>query len=231
MSQPAKVVVVMPAYNAEKYVASTFNTIVAQTSNEWEAIVMDGGSKDKTVEIDLKAKKYFSEKSYNDYLIKGGLPGVFSIRDAAIRKEVGQHAAFYFIRWAHVAEAPLIIALCGDSGNRAYHRYLHEDVGLAGAQIMLQATALGLGSCWVGGLDRPAIAAILKLPENVELVGLLTIGFPAEEPPPPVRKPLTDLIHYEVYGNRRSDVAATPGRVPGGVLSIALRRLRLPVRF
>ncbi len=153
------------------------------------------------------------------------------IRDAAIRKEVGQHAAFYFIRWAHVAEAPLIIALCGDAGNRAYHQYLHEDVGLAGAQIMLQATALGLGSCWVGGLDRLAIAAILKLPENVELVGLLTIGFSAEEPPPPVRKPLADLVHYEVYGNRRSDVTATPGRVPGGVLSIALRRLRLPVRF
>ncbi len=44
-------------------------------------------AKAKTVEVDLKPKKYFSEKSYAEYLAKGGLPGIFSIRDVAIREQ------------------------------------------------------------------------------------------------------------------------------------------------
>lgn len=41
----------------------------------------------KTVNLDLKPKKYFSQKSYQDYLQKGGLPGLFSVRDLKIREQ------------------------------------------------------------------------------------------------------------------------------------------------
>jgi len=152
------------------------------------------------------------------------------VRDEAIRQQVAEHAAFYFIKWAHVAEAPLLIVLCGDARNPAYRRYLHEDIGLAGSQIMLQAKALGLGTCWLGGIDRKAIAATLKLPEHLEVVGLLTVGFPTENPPPTSRKPLSEIAHYDVYGNRDDDGDVTPGRAPAGPLGILLRRLRLPFR-
>lgn len=152
------------------------------------------------------------------------------IRDETILREVAQNAAYYFIRWAHVAEAPLLIVLCGDARNRIYRRFLHEDVGLAGGQMMLQAKALGLGTCWIGALDRKAIAGILKIPDHLEIVGLLTVGFPAEDPPPPPRKPLAEIVHYDVYGNRAKDGGATPGRLPVGPLGILLRRLRLPFR-
>jgi len=152
------------------------------------------------------------------------------VRDEAIRQQVAEHAAFYFIRWAHVAEAPLLIILCGDTGKRIYRQFLHEDIGLAGSQIMLQAKALGLGTCWLGGIDRKAIAATFKLPEHLEVVGLLTVGFPAEDPPPTSRKPLSEIVHYDVYGNQADDGGATPGRIPAGPLGILLRRLRLPIR-
>lgn len=153
------------------------------------------------------------------------------IRDETIRKQVAQHAAYYFVRWAHVEEAPLLIVLCGDARSRVYRQFLHEDIGLAGAQIMLQAKALGLGTCWIGGLDRKAIAAILQVPEHLEVVGLLTVGFPAEDPPPPPRKPLAEIVHYDVYGHGPGEERARPGRVPGGALGILLRRLRIKVRF
>ena len=152
------------------------------------------------------------------------------VRDEAIRQQVAQHAAFYFIRWAHAAEAPLLIVLCGDARNRFYRQFLHEDIGLAGGQIMLQAKALGLGTCWIGALDRKAMAGILKLPDHLEIVGLLTVGFPAENPPPTSRKPLAEIVHYDVYGNRVDDQDATPGRIPAGPLGILLRWLRLPFR-
>ena len=152
------------------------------------------------------------------------------IRDKRILREVAQHAAYYFIRWAHVSEAPLLIVLCGDARNRIYRRFLHEDVGLAGSQIMLQAKALGLGTCWIGAMDRGAIAAVLKVPDHMEIVGLLTVGFPAEDPPPTPRKPLARIVHYDVYGNRADDGGATPGWVSAGPLGILLRWLRLPFR-
>jgi len=152
------------------------------------------------------------------------------VRDPAILQEVAQHAAYFFIRWAHVAEAPLLIVLCGEARNRVYRQFLHEDIGLAGSQIMLQAKALGLGTCWIGGLDRKAIRGILKVPDHVEIVGLLTVGFPAEDPAPPARKPLAEIVHYDVYGNRGDGGAATPGRVPVGPLGILLRRFRFKIR-
>jgi len=152
------------------------------------------------------------------------------VRDEAIRREVAKHAAYYFIRWAQVEEAPLLIVLCGDARNRIYRQFLHEDVGLAGSQIMLQAKALGLGTCWIGGLDRKAVAGILRVPDTMDIVGLLTVGFPAEDPEPRDRKPLAEIVHYDVYGNRQKGGAVAPGRLPGGWLGRLLRRLRFNIR-
>jgi len=153
------------------------------------------------------------------------------VRDETIRRELAQHAAYYVVRWAHAEEAPLLLVLCGDARNRLYRQFLHEDVGLAGGQMMLQARALGLGTCWLGGLDRKAIGGILKLPQHVEVVGMLTVGFPDEDPPPPPRKHLKDIVHYDVYGNRAYGGTVTGGRVPAGPLGILLRRLRFPFRI
>jgi nitroreductase len=152
------------------------------------------------------------------------------VRDEAIRREVAQHAAYYFVRWAQAEDAPLLIVLCGDARNRIYRQFLHEDIGLAGSQIMLQAKALGLGTCWLGGLDRKAIAEVLKVPDHFEVVGVLTVGFPAEDPDPRERKPLSEIVHYDVYGNQADGEEAAPGHVSGGLLRGLLRRLRLTIR-
>lgn len=40
-----------PTYNAEKFLASTIESVLRQTFKDWELIIMDGGSKDKTLEI------------------------------------------------------------------------------------------------------------------------------------------------------------------------------------
>lgn len=152
------------------------------------------------------------------------------VRDKAVLEKVAEHAAYYFLRWAHVAEAPLLIVLCGNAKSRIYRQFLHEDVGLAGGQMMLQAKVLGLGTCWVGGLDRKAIGDILTVPEDVRVIGLLTVGFPAEDPPPTPRKPLEEMVHYDVYGRRSRDAEARSGRLKSGPLSVLIRRLRLPFR-
>ncbi|MBL7201730.1 MAG: nitroreductase family protein [Anaerolineae bacterium] len=149
------------------------------------------------------------------------------VRDREILQQVAAHAAYYFVRWAHVGEAPLLVVLCGHRKSRVYRQFLHEDIGLAGGQIMLQAAALGLGTCWIGGLDRNAIAQILRVPDDWEVVGLLSIGYPAEEPTAPRRRPLADVTHYDVFGNQSPDADPSAGRLTGGLFSTVVRRLRI----
>jgi len=151
------------------------------------------------------------------------------VEDEAVRRRVAQHAAYTFIRWAHVEQAPLLIVLCGNARNPIYRQFLHEDVGLAGSQIMLQAAALGLGTCWIGGLDRKAIGDILKIPGHIEVVGLLTVGFPDEDPEPPSRKPLEKIAHYDQYGRRSKETDVAPGELEVGFLGWLVRRLKIDI--
>jgi nitroreductase len=152
------------------------------------------------------------------------------IRDRQRIEQVAEYAAYYFVRWAHVQECPLIIVLCGYRGSRVYRQFLHEDIGIAGTQIMLQAEALGLGTCWIGGLDRQALVSLLEVPEDWEIVGLLTVGFPAEDPEPRPRKPLADVVHYDVFGNFAPDASPRAGRGPGGILRTVFRWLNVKIR-
>ncbi len=52
-----RISIIMPSFNAERYIESTLDSILMQSFEDWEAIIMDGGSKDGTVE---KVKKYMA---------------------------------------------------------------------------------------------------------------------------------------------------------------------------
>jgi len=151
------------------------------------------------------------------------------IRDKGFRKLISQYAAYYFVRWAHIEEAPVIIAICGDISNRIYRQFLHEDIGLAGGQMLLQATAHGLGTCWVGGFDKTAIMRILRIPATHEPIALITMGYPDEEPAAPERKSLEKLVHYDTYGNLKPGETA-PEMKPGA-LDMFTRKLRRRTRL
>ncbi len=58
------------------------------------------------------------------------------------------------------------------------------DMGIAVGQMVLMATALGLGSCWVRLFNTKQVHEALNLADNIEVVALLPVGYPAETPPP-----------------------------------------------
>jgi len=124
------------------------------------------------------------------------------VRDAAMRQRVAALAAYGPIRWPFVAEAPLLIVLCGDARVPIYRQFLHEDIGLAGAQIMLQAHALGLGTCWVAGDKKdyaPTIANRFGVPSGYRLVGMVALGYPADAGKPTPKRPLQEVLHWEKW--------------------------------
>ncbi len=59
--------------------------------------------------------------------------------------------------------------------------YQH-DAGAAAQNIMLAAIEEGIGSCWIGSINREALREILNIPESLEINTIIALGYPAEEP-------------------------------------------------
>jgi len=83
--------------------------------------------------------------------------------------------------WMKKAKA--IIVACGDpkkSGFRNGMDYYLVDVGISMQQLVLAATDLGLGTCWIGAFDEKKVKQLLGIPEEIKVVALTPVGYPAE---------------------------------------------------
>ena len=94
-----------------------------------------------------------------------------------------------------IAEAPVVIA---GVANPAFKWY-RIDMGIAFEHIALEAVDLGLGTCWIGAFDERMVSDIFNVPENLETVILMTIGYPDYMPTPIPRKDMNDIICYDLY--------------------------------
>jgi len=65
---------------------------------------------------------------------------------------------------------------------------------------MLAAHALGLGSCVALSYARSAVQEILDIPDQVKPELVITLGYPAEDPVPPPRLPLSQIAFAGKYG-------------------------------
>jgi nitroreductase len=98
-------------------------------------------------------------------------------------------------------QAPLVICACGVPAQTWVRsdgkNYNDVDVAIAMDHLVLAATDLGLGTCWVAAFDLAAAREVLGLPDGVEPVAFTPLGYPADRPGPKERKPLSELVRYE----------------------------------
>jgi nitroreductase len=118
----------------------------------------------------------------------------------------GQPCTFIFVRDPKVRErlvregchqegflnAPCIVVACC----RPDHEF---DCAIAVDHLILAATNEGLGTCWVGWIDREAIRALLNIPEHVAVPVVIPLGYAAEGPEARPRKPMSELICTDAY--------------------------------
>lgn len=113
-------------------------------------------------------------------------------------------------------DAPVLIVVCGDK--RTYLSTVLGGIIFGGeggimegtylknmantCQMMhLAAASLGLGSQWFS-VTRPweeALKTILEVPALLDIHSMVVVGYPAYETPPPYRRELNELVHYEKY--------------------------------
>ncbi|NOZ61265.1 MAG: nitroreductase [Calditrichaeota bacterium] len=77
-----------------------------------------------------------------------------------------------------------IIVACGDpsrSGHRDNLPYFLVDVAIAMQHVVLAATELGLGTCWIGAFDEKKIKELLSVPNHIRVVALSPLGYPAKK--------------------------------------------------
>ena len=106
-----------------------------------------------------------------------------------------------------VASAPVIIVTCADiqrAGSQYGTRgafYSLVDTAFASLLILLGAVEQGLGACFVGSYNPEEVVKIFALPDHVRPVGLITVGYPAEQPRKPgtAKIPLSKLVHMEKW--------------------------------
>lgn len=129
----------------------------------------------------------------------------------------------FFQNWVYTA--PLILVCCGDPEaysslagvsyqfqdgtitqseaeleeflkGKAYLRTV-RDVSIATSFLVLRATEMGLGTCWVGLIREEVIKEELRIPESYCIPFVVCIGYPAQHPSRRARKKWSDLLLHK----------------------------------
>lgn len=99
--------------------------------------------------------------------------------------------------------APLVICVC-TIPDKAWSRmdgknYSDVDAAIAMDHLILAATYLGLGTCWIAAFNPSAAREVLGLPDQAEPIAFTPLGYPADTPEPKKRKALSELVHHEKW--------------------------------
>lgn len=74
------------------------------------------------------------------------------------------------------------------------------DIDIVQTHMMLQATELGLGTCWVKRFDPRAVREAFNIPRNIKLSSIMPCGYPADDSAPAPRhtasREISEMVEY-----------------------------------
>lgn len=103
-----------------------------------------------------------------------------------------------------LSEAPILIVACAkeDEAYGVMGGYMNSypvDIALALEHLILAATEKGLGTCWIGAFKEKLVKDLLDVPDNVRVVAITPVGYPATEGRTRGRKPISKIVCYDKY--------------------------------
>jgi nitroreductase len=109
-----------------------------------------------------------------------------------------------------IVSAPVLFAFCAKKGVSGFYNneaptilgdWFMYDLGIATQSFCLCAHSKGLGTVITGLFDHEKVKNALNVPDDVEVVSLIPVGYPDQNPKPPERKELSSFVYEDVYGN------------------------------
>lgn len=153
-------------------------------------------------------------------------PWCFIVVTEEQKRQRLQEAAF---NQKFIGQAPVVIACCGDRDSLNKSNETRQELIKVGAisstgkrlkvppnqklivalntaiaieHIVLQAVELGLGTCWVRLFEEEKVKEILNIPDTLDVVALLPVGYPDESPNPRPRRKLEEMFFWNEYGGK-----------------------------
>lgn len=133
------------------------------------------------------------------------------VRDRNLISRVCDEAMRPVIRNQWMKEAPVLIVGCSKLDILANKigsavtgiEYYQIDLGIAMEHMVLKATELGLGTCWIGWFKEEKIKEILGIPGIIRVTALLTVGYPGTGVSAgKKRKSLEEIVYRDQWGLR-----------------------------
>lgn len=122
------------------------------------------------------------------------------VQDKDVRKRLAEAAKGQ----TFVGEAPVVIAACARTDNHVMtcgQACYPIDVAIAIEHMALKATEEGLGACWIGAFYEEKVREILGIPQDIRVVELLILGYPAK--PRPAAKNRLDIKEIVMHDKWR----------------------------
>jgi nitroreductase len=170
------------------------------------------------------AKNRFSSRKYRDQ--KVDLETLTQLIEAAqVAPSAVNYQPWHFVLFANnqgvtrlseayprewFKAAPAAIVVCGNH-QQSWKRedgkdHCDIDIAIAVDHISLKATEMGLGTCWVCNFNAQTCKQILNLPDYMEPIVILPVGYPAENSDPnrhsEKRKKIEELFSVEIFGKK-----------------------------
>lgn len=124
------------------------------------------------------------------------------LQDRNILDAICDRALLPGIPMPWLKQAPVIVVLCAET-NVVTHtlapmlskvKYHLVDIGIAGEHFVLAAEAQGLATCWIGWFKERKVRKIASIPKNLQILSLISLGYPAEAQTQPSKLELDDII-------------------------------------
>jgi nitroreductase len=118
------------------------------------------------------------------------------VQSKEVRNELAKHTKYNFI----IERAAVCIAVFADRSAMYHDVKDHQAMGACIQNMLLAAHALGLGAVWLGEILKNAdgVRDLLELPQELELMAVVALGYPASQKHSSKRKDLSDVILKEL---------------------------------
>ncbi|MDA3897754.1 MAG: nitroreductase family protein [Desulfobacteraceae bacterium] len=133
---------------------------------------------------------------------------IVAVKDPKIKEQIQKAVPASNPAFKSIMNAPVVLAICAKLGTSGYYKgivttkfgdWFMFDLGLATQSLCLTAHAMGLGTVVVGLYEHDKVNTALNLPEGIENVALIPLGYPTKIPKAPKRREVSEFLHYDTF--------------------------------